>query len=75
MASFTPDLDPIENAWGNIERYLGSRTYKDIKSLRKFILDQWNNLDESYWMHQTESIINRVDICILRNGGLTGCLF
>ena len=56
-----PDLNPIENVWGNIKRYLGARTYKYIKSLKEDILYQRNNLDESYWMHLTESISRRVD--------------
>ena len=57
---------------GNIKRYLGARTYKDIKSLKEDILDQWNKFDDSYWMYLTESMSRRVDTWILRNGGLTG---
>ena len=36
--------------------YLGTSTYKDIKSLKEDILDQWTNLDESYWMYLIESM-------------------
>ena len=43
MDSLSTDLIPIENAWGIIKRYLVEWTYKDIKSLKEDILDQWNN--------------------------------
>ena len=39
--------------------------------MKEDILDQWNNLDESYWMPLIESINRRVGTRILRNGGLT----
>ena len=45
---------------------LEARIYKDIKSLNEDILDQWSNLDESYWMYLTESISRRLDTWILR---------
>ena len=65
-------MNLIENVWENIKRYLGARAYKDIKSLKEDILDQWNNLDESYWIPLIEWINRRVGTRILRNGGLTG---
>ena len=40
--------------------------------MKEDILDQRNNLDESYWMHLTESISKRVDTWTLRSGGLAG---
>ena len=56
MASYSR-LESYENVWGNIKRYLGVRAYKDIESFKEDILDQWNNLDESYWIYLTELII------------------
>ena len=50
---------------GNIKRYLKTWTYKDIKSLKEDILDQWNNLDESYRMYRPESMSRRVGTWIL----------
>ena len=41
---------------GNIKRYFGANAYKNIKSLKEDVLDQWNDLDELYWMYQIESI-------------------
>ena len=71
---YSLDLNPIENVMGNIKRYLGARTYKDIESFEEDILDQLNNLDESYWVYLTESISRWVDSWILRNGELTSIL-
>ena len=34
-------------------------------------IDNFNNLDSSYWVYLTESISKKVDTWILRNGGLT----
>ena len=47
-------LESYWNKWDNIKRNLGTKAYKDIKSLDVDILDQWNNLDKSNWMNLTE---------------------
>ena len=33
--AYSPDLNPIENIWGNIKHYLGSRTFSSISSLKR----------------------------------------
>ena len=60
-------MNSIENVKGNINWYLGVSTYKNIRSLKEDILDQWNNLDESYWMHLSVLIIRREERWIKRN--------
>ena len=49
-----------------------NKNINDIKRIKDDILDQRNNLEESYWMYLTESISRRVEALILRDGGLTG---
>ena len=57
---------------GNINWHLRVSIYKDIRSLKQNILDQWNNLDESYWMYLAMLISRRDDTWIKRNRGSTG---
>ena len=35
LSAYSLDLNPIENIWGNIKHYLGSRTFSSISSLKK----------------------------------------
>ena len=46
--AYSPDLNLIENIWGNIKHYLGSRTFSSISSLKKEIEDKWNQIDNEF---------------------------
>ena len=57
---------------GNINWYLGVSIYRDIRSLKEDILDQWNNLDEPYWKYLSVLISRREERWIKRNRGSAG---
>ena len=62
MASFRPDLNPIENIWGNIKHYLGSRTFSSILSLKKDIEDKWNQIEHEFNRGLIDSVKWRTNI-------------
>ena len=60
--AYSPDLNPIENIWGNIKYYLGSRTFSNMKSHWKEIEDKWNQIDVEFCKRLTNSVKRRVNI-------------
>lgn len=46
IASLSPDLNPIENLWGDIVRiiYAGGKQYEDLPELRVAILRAWDEI-------------------------------
>ena len=60
--AYSPDLNPIENIWGNIKHYLGSRTFSSISSLKKEIEDKWNQIDHEFCRRLIDSVKRRTNI-------------
>ena len=69
--AYSPDLNPIENIWGNIKYYLKSNTFSNMKSLRKEIEDKWNQIDVEFCKRLTDSVKRIVNIWISLEGALT----
>ena len=55
-AAYSLDLNPIENIWGNIKYYLGSRTFSNMKSLWKEIEYKWNQIDVEFCKRLIDSV-------------------
>ena len=70
--AYSPDLNPIENIWGNIKHYLGSRTFSSISSLKNEIEDKWNQIDHEFCRRLIDSVKRRTNIWISLEGALTG---
>ena len=60
---------------GNIKYYLGSRTFSNMKILRKEIEDKWNQIDVEFCKRLTDSVKRRVNIWISLEGALTNYYF
>ena len=60
--AYSPDLNPIENIWGNIKHYLGSRTFSSISSLKKEIKNKWNQIDHEFCRRLIDSVKRRANI-------------
>ena len=69
--AYSLDLNPIENIWGNIQHYLGSRTFSSISSLKKEIEDKWNKFDHELCRRLIDSVKRRTNIWISLEGALT----
>ena len=70
--AYSPDLNPIENVWGNIKHYLESRAFSNISSLKKEIEDKWNQIDHEFCRWLIDSVKRRTNIWISLEGALTG---
>ena len=46
--AYSPDLNPIENIWGNIKNNLGSKVYNKIESIKSDIEDYWKIWASNY---------------------------
>ena len=56
----------------NIKKYLGARCYLKISDLKNDIEEHWKEMSIGYCEKLVDSIRNRLDICIVRDGDLTG---
>ena len=59
---YCPDLNLIENIWGNIKHYLGSRTFSSISSLKKEIEEKWNQIYHEFCRRLIGSVKRRASI-------------
>ena len=70
--AYSPDLNPIENIWGNIKNNLGSKVYNKIESIKSDIEDYWKIWASNYSTKAIETMKKRIDACILLKGKRTG---
>ena len=57
---------------GNIKRYLSARSYSKISDLKSDIEEHWKEMSIGYCKKLVDSIRNRLKICVVRDGDLTG---
>ena len=57
--AYSPDLNLIENIWGNIKHYLGSRTFLSILSLKNDIEDKRIQIDHEFCRRLIDSVKRR----------------
>ena len=55
----SPDLNPIENLWGEINRKLRKRTFQSEEQLFDSLKQEWVNLSNDYLKKLVESMPNR----------------
>ena len=69
----SPDLNCIENAWGELTRRLneGGRQFDTVEVLHEALFYEWNKLDMHYIRTLIRSMPCRADQCHKRRGGLT----
>lgn len=68
--AISPDLNPMENVWGNMARivYEGGRQYHDIPTLKTAILNAWDRITSTDIENLINSMPNRI-FDTIRNGG------
>lgn len=67
----SPDLNPIENVWGEIKRKLRFLRPSSSEELQECVEKIWNNLDQQYLVNLIESMPKRVALVIKKNGDST----
>ena len=69
----SPDLNCIENAWGELTRrlYDGGRQFDTVEDLTEALNYEWDNLSMDYIRKLIESMPNRVRECQLKGGRIT----
>ncbi|KAH9069958.1 hypothetical protein Ae201684P_002331 [Aphanomyces euteiches] len=68
--SKSPDLNPIENVWGQLARlvYANGRQYESVDELKAQIRSCWNMLEQSYLQKLVDGMPTRMAQVVLRNG-------
>ena len=67
----SPDLNPIENVFSDLKRKLARENISSVKGLEKRIRNFWSKLQKSYLTKLVNSMPNRLQEVIRRNGGMT----
>ena len=66
--SFSPDLNPTEHLWDELERRLKKHQPKNEKELRELLQVEWNNIGEDVTKKLVESVPNRLYECFRMKG-------
>lgn len=67
----SPDLSPIENAWGYIQARVDAVGCKNFEEFKETLLNEWASMDRKYVRALMESLPRRMQQCVDRNGGKT----
>ena len=71
--SQSPDLNPIEHLWAELERRVkkSKRKPKNKKDLFNILKKEWGKIDRQYYINLISSMPRRIQECINSNGGST----
>lgn len=67
----SPDLNPIEHLWSELERRITKRNPKNKEELKDILKDAWDNIDPEVTKKLVESMPRRVQAVIESKGGPT----
>ena len=67
----SPDLNPIENIFADLKRKLSKENISSVKDLEKHIRNFWLKLQKPYLTKLVNSMPNRLQEVMKRNGGMT----
>lgn len=65
----SPDLNPIENLWSQLQQQVDRRVVHGLDGLWDAALEEWNNLDNQVLTNLVDSMPRRVQQLIAANGG------
>ena len=57
---FSPDLNPIEHIWDEMERRMKTQHPKNVKELKQALLHVWNNIEKDVLKKLVDSVPNRL---------------
>ena len=61
---FSPDMNPIEYFWDELERRMKNIIRKNKEKLKEIILKEWNNIDTDVIEKLVDSVPNRLYECV-----------
>jgi hypothetical protein len=64
----SPDLIPIENAWGHVSSKVDARGCKTFDEFQEAVVEEWNKLDRAYFNKLIGSMKKRMQDCINAGG-------
>ena len=64
----SPDLNPIENIWGYIEKKVHEKPCRTMRQLRRRIFDEWNKLNATFLKNYISSMTSRLTTVRENNG-------
>jgi len=73
-ASYSPDMNPTENAWGSLSNivYANGRVFNDLPALRKAVLKAWREMSQESLQHLIDGMQVRVHKLIEAKGAWVG---
>ena len=68
--SQSPDLNPIEHLWSELDRRIRNRSplAKNLKELETALQEEWRKISNTVLMNLIESMPRRIEACIANNG-------
>ena len=67
----SPDLNPIEHIWSEVERRLRRRRYKNREELKTALVEIWGTIGEEVTSNLIDSMKRRLEAVIAAKGGPT----
>jgi hypothetical protein len=67
----SPDFNPLENIWAILQNSISQKKITNIPALRRHLTEAWKNLDMEVVARCVESLPDRLQECIDRNGKRT----
>ena len=66
--SFSPDLNPIENLWDELERRVKKHQPKKVEEEELQLTQEWNNVELSVLEKLVDSVPSRLHECVKMKG-------
>ena len=66
--SFSPDLNPIENLWDELERRVKRHQPKNLQELELQLTQEWSNIELSVLEKLVDSVASRLYECVKMKG-------
>ena len=66
--SFSPDLNPIENLWDELERRVKKHQSKNLQELELQLTQEWNNNELLVLGKLVDSVASRLYECVKMKG-------
>ena len=65
---FSPDMNPIEHLWDELERRMKKHHPKNKEELKEILLKEWNNIGTDVTEKLVDSVPNRLYECVRMRG-------